>query len=182
MMWLTRHWLLLANTVLAVFATLPVVEPALKAEGADGPADAIFTTYSWVCHQMPSRSYFLLGQQMAYCERNTAIYGTMAICGLLWTRFGRRLPRLHWALFFALAAPMAIDGFSQLAGLRESTWQLRSLTGALFGLASVWFGFPLLDRNARLLRIVIRCLRRPTAGHSKPPSRQLAAQVEYAAA
>lgn len=160
-LWLARHWLLLANAALATFATLPVIEPVLRAAGLVQPADVIFGGYTWVCHQLPSRSYDILGQQMAYCERNTAIYGTMAVCGLLWIPWGRRLPRLHWALFGALASPMALDGFSQLAGLRESTWELRTLTGALFGLACVWFGFPLLERNARLLRLTVRLLCRP---------------------
>jgi uncharacterized membrane protein len=59
--------------------------------------------------------------------------------------------------------PMAVDGFTQLFGLRESTWQLRTLTGGLFGLACVWFGFPLLDRTARLFRIALRCLERPAS-------------------
>jgi uncharacterized membrane protein len=162
-LWLARHWLALVNSALAVFATLPVVEPLLRTAGIVQPADAIFDSYTWVCHQLPSRSYEIAGQQMAYCERNTAIYGTMALCGLLWARFGQRAPRLHWALFLAMVVPMALDGFTQLAELRESTWQLRTLTGALFGLACVWFGFPLLERNARLLRISVRLLQRPVA-------------------
>ena len=40
---------------------------------------------------------------------------------------------------------MAIDGFTQLFGWRESTPELRTLTGALFGLASVWLIYPRID-------------------------------------
>ncbi len=41
---------------------------------------------------------------------------------------------------------MALDGFTQLFGLRESNWQLRVLTGGLFALSCVWVAFPYLGR------------------------------------
>jgi len=162
--WLARHWLALANGGLLVFASLPVLAPLLVAAGANPGGQAIYAGYSWVCHQLPSRSYFLFGEQLAYCQRNVAIYGSMAAAGLLWARFGRKLPRLSWPWFVALALPMAIDGFTQLVELRESTWQLRTLTGALFGVACVLFAYPRLNRHARFLR---RLLRQPA-----PPSRR----------
>ena len=154
--WLTRRWSGFASAFLLAFASLPVLEPLLRAGRMTGSADAIVQAYSLVCHQLPGRSYFLLGYQMAYCERDTAIYATMALAGLLWARFHRRLPRLHWSLFLVLTLPMAVDGFTQLFGLRESTWGLRTLTGALFGLACVWFAFPLLSTSAKLVRIALR--------------------------
>jgi hypothetical protein len=40
---------------------------------------------------------------------------------------------------------MALDGFTQLFGWRESTWELRVSTGLLFGLASGWLVLPHLD-------------------------------------
>ena len=43
--------------------------------------------------------------------------------------------------YLLLIAPMAIDGLTQLVGWRESNWELRTLTGALFGLASAAFYF-----------------------------------------
>lgn len=153
---LLRRWPWPANGFLLLFAALPVLAPLLHAGGVSGSADAITAAYSVVCHQLPSRSYFLAGYQMAFCERDTAIYATMALAGLAWARWRRRLPRLHWSAFLLLALPMAVDGFSQLFGLRESTWQLRTLTGALFGLGCVWFGFPLIDTTMKLLRIGLR--------------------------
>jgi uncharacterized membrane protein len=144
------------NAFLVAFASLPVLAPVLRAVKMTGSADAIVQAYSLVCHQMPGRSYLLFGYQMAYCERDTAIYATMALSGLLWARFHRRLPRLHWSVFPLLVLPMAVDGFTQLFGLRESTWELRTLTGALFGAACVWYGFPLLAASIKLSRIALR--------------------------
>ena len=47
---------------------------------------------------------------------------------------------------FLLWLPMAIDGFTQLFGLRESNWELRVVTGGLFALSLVWVAFPYLER------------------------------------
>ncbi len=56
-----RHWLLYVNAVLGVFVLLPFAAPALMAIGATGPADAIYLFYSFMCHQLPQRSFFLFG-------------------------------------------------------------------------------------------------------------------------
>jgi len=138
--------------MLLVFAALPAVAPILRAGHYLAPADMIFGGYAWVCHQMPSRSWFLFGQQMAYCERNTAIYGAMAVCGLLWPRLRAFLPKPRFWMYSVACLPMALDGFSQLVGMRESNWELRTLTGALFGAACIWYGFPLLERYLTYMR------------------------------
>ena len=41
--------------------------------------------------------------------------------------------------------PIAIDGGTQLIGWRESNWFLRTVTGALFGFASVWLAYPYVE-------------------------------------
>jgi len=46
-------------------------------------------------------------------------------------------------------APIALDGFSQLFGLRESNYLLRTATGAIFGLASVWLAYPHIEDAMR---------------------------------
>jgi len=143
-----RHWLFVANTLLIVFSTLPVLAPILAAIGFEGVSNAIFVAYSLTCHQMPSRSYFIFGHQMAYCERNTAIYCSMALAGLAYVRFRRRGMRpLPWRWYLLLILPMAVDGFTQLFGWRESTWLLRGITGTLFGLATIWLAFPYLQES-----------------------------------
>jgi len=57
--------------------------------------------------------------------------------------------------------PIALDGFSQLPGLipglpdiinRESTPFLRTLTGALFGLMTAWYLFPLIEVSMKETR------------------------------
>jgi uncharacterized membrane protein len=143
-----RHWLLIGNVGMILFATLPVLAPILAALGFEGISLLIFQVYSLTCHQMPDRSYFLFGHQMAYCERNTAIYGTMALAGLAYAGLRRKgLPTLSLLWYAVLILPIAVDGFSQLFGWRESTWLLRGLTGSLFGLATIWLCFPRLQES-----------------------------------
>jgi uncharacterized membrane protein len=47
---------------------------------------------------------------------------------------------------------MAIDGFTQLFGLRSSNWQLRTLTGVLFGVGSAWLALPYLEEAFQDIR------------------------------
>jgi uncharacterized membrane protein len=143
-----RHWLAYFNAGLVVFAGLPILAPILAALGANGAALVIFQAYSITCHQMSTRSYFIFGHQMAYCERNTAIYGTMAVAGLAYSYLRKRgLPPLDLSLYLLFIMPMAVDGFTQLFLLRESTWYLRGITGALFGIATAWFVLPRFDES-----------------------------------
>jgi len=60
-----------------------------------------------------------------------------------WRRSIRPLPFL-W--YLVLIAPIAIDGTTQAFMLRESTPLLRAITGALFGVATVWLCYPHVQR------------------------------------
>jgi uncharacterized membrane protein len=171
---LARHWLPALNALLAVFVTLPLLAPLLMAYGYTQPAGLIYAFYRITCHQEPQRSYFLagprvtysrdeieaatnlrplsaylgspeMGYKAAYCERDTAMYMVMLLAGLAFSVMRRRLPRLPPLLYALLLVPLAVDGLTQLAGWRESTWLLRSVTGGLFGLANVWLLYPELD-------------------------------------
>ncbi len=83
-----------------------------------------------------------VGYKAAICQRDTAIYGSVFLAGLLYRYWNPQGRPLDWRIYILLLFPMAIDGGSQLIGLRESNWWLRSLTGAIFGIASVWFAYP----------------------------------------
>ncbi|HEX5504295.1 MAG TPA: DUF2085 domain-containing protein [Thermomicrobiales bacterium] len=147
-----RHWLLAVNLISGVFAVLPVLAPWLLARGVAFPANAIYFLYHFTCHQLPSRSFFIFGHQLAYCERDTAIYSGFFLLGLAYALVKGRIRPLAWRWLFLLWVPMALDGFTQLFGWRESTWELRVVTGALFALSCVWFGFPYLEQGFRDIR------------------------------
>jgi len=96
----------------------------------------------------------VLGYKLALCQRDIAIYGAILLFGLLFSITGRRLkslPFLAWILIGMV--PIGLDGVSQLVSqlpldfipYRESTPFLRTLTGALFGFTTAWFGYPIVE-------------------------------------
>ena len=159
-------------------------------------ADALYAAYHLTCHQWAFRSFFLFGQQpstassswptwastrsassasqglgwkMAFCERDLAIYVGLLLVGLLYAR-RRDLRPAGFLVYGVLILPMAVDGFTQLFGWRESTWELRVATGLLFGLASAWLVLPRLDAVIRTAsQRSGGMLRTPHANHCPPP-------------
>ncbi len=99
---------------------------------------------------MWARRFFLgtpeLGYKMAFCQRDFALYGAMWLGGVLFALSGRRWKPLAWRWFVLAWVPMALDGGTQLLGIRESTWPLRVFTGVLAGGALVWTLYPRLEQ------------------------------------
>jgi uncharacterized membrane protein len=87
------------------------------------------------------------GYKVALCERDVAIYGSVFLAGLVFALMRRRgkvrAPSLKVYLLFLI--PIAVDGLTQLVGWRESNWWLRTVTGAIFGAASVWLAYPYIE-------------------------------------
>jgi uncharacterized membrane protein len=100
-----------------------------------------------------------MGYKMALCQRDIAIYGAILLFGIIFSLSGKKIKPLPWYLWIILGlGPIGLDGFSQLLSqtglgifnwlpLRESTPLLRVLTGAFFGFATAWFGFPYLEES-----------------------------------
>ncbi len=92
------------------------------------------------------------GYKVAICQRDVAIYGSILLGGLSFglvrhrcRALGRPVPRLPLKAYLVALIPLAIDGGTQLVGLRESIWPLRLLTGLLFGLATIWLAYPYIE-------------------------------------
>jgi uncharacterized membrane protein len=165
-----RHWLLVFNVVAFFLASLPFVIPFLASQGYTSVANWMHMSFGLMCHQMPERSFTLFGEQMALCHRMTAIYGATFIAGIGYAIIRDRLPPLSFRALAIMAAPMALDGFTQLFGLRESIWELRLLTGSLFALGVMWFALPRLESGFRDIRTVVetRFNRLVREGRSNP--------------
>jgi len=108
----------------------------------------------------------LVGYKVAFCERDVAIYGSLALFGLLFQLTGRKLKQLPWYLWLILAViPIGLDGVTQIPSLmvnppvwlplRESTPFLRLLTGGLFGFFSGWFVFPMMEESVAITRVAL---------------------------
>jgi uncharacterized membrane protein len=160
---------------IAAFVAGALAAPVLAVAGWQSASVALYAAYHFACHQWAFRSFFVfgsapvgiytqqqladqgldpfsfigssdLGWKMAFCERDLAIYIGLLVVGLIYAPH-RDMRPASFGLYALLILPMAVDGFTQLFGWRESTWQLRVATGLLFGLASGWLVLPRLDAS-----------------------------------
>lgn len=111
---LARHWLTVANGAVLIYVGLPFVAPLLLAAGFSSAANAIYRLYSLACHQLPSRAFYVAGEQVAICQRDVAIYVSMLVGGLLFGLLRQQLNPLRPGWYLLLILPMAFDGGTQL--------------------------------------------------------------------
>lgn len=158
-----RHWLAVLIVLTAIFI-LPIIGyPVMMATGnpvLQSIAGTIQTAYHMTCHQLPERSLFIEGYEMAVCSRCFAIYAAFLAGCVAFAFFRTKLKIWSIVWYIVLCVPMAIDGFAQLFSVAiprtigpgwqiiwtvESTNELRLITGVIFGLASALYVLPYLQ-------------------------------------
>ncbi len=75
--WLSNHYTLLFNLILAVYIGIPFLAPVFMKVGFTGPARIIYTVYRPLCHQLAYRSWFLFGEQPAYPRAQAQVGGLL---------------------------------------------------------------------------------------------------------
>ncbi len=144
-------WAIVAAGSLAVLAMIVGAPLAIKS-GHPFWGLGIYRAFSYVCHQIPERSFFIAEHQFAVCARCTGLYVGFAVAVLLYP-FARSLrqieaPRRKW--LFLAAAPLTIDFALGFFGIWENTHFSRFATGALLGAVSVFYVMPgLMDLSLR---------------------------------
>jgi uncharacterized membrane protein len=104
-----------------------------------------------------------LGYKVAFCQRDTAIYGAILLFGLLFGVLRRRWtvrPLPWWAYILLGLIPMGLDGGYQLLSYvlpfvfpsislqpYETTPLMRVVTGTMFGWATVWLAYPYVQES-----------------------------------
>jgi uncharacterized membrane protein len=208
MKFLSKYWIVVFGIAFGIYTGLPFLVPVFMRIGWSNAGNAIYFIYSFLCHQMSQRSFFLFGPKLTYSlaeikatgqntsnflalrhfignsamgwkvawsDRMVSMFTSLWFFGLLWWPFRKRIPKLPiWGVVLFML-PMAVDGGTHLLsdfagiglGFRDTnmwlailshnvfrpefyngdTWGsfnsiLRLLTGILFGLGLVWFGFP----------------------------------------
>jgi uncharacterized membrane protein len=147
---LARHWLGLLNGVLLVITGLALLAPYLEHAGLPIPGLLIHKAFRVLCHQKTERCFYVSGHPMAVCSRCFAVYASFLTVGLAFGTW-RSLTKRCWEeiplwSLGVLALPMALDGLTQLVGLRESTQAIRTITGTLVGAGVGLFVYPFLGR------------------------------------
>ena len=144
---LILHWATMITYVLGILVFAALSVPFLSYFGLDGISKQIFFALHMVCAQIPSHSFYIFGHQLGMCARNFSIYASMFIGSLIFVLSKKRIPGIPWWIWVLMILPLALDGTTQMFGWRESTWELRVLTGTLFGLGNVWFALPLIQKK-----------------------------------
>lgn len=136
-------WVAVLLVTLAIAAAV-VVAPVAQATGHTAFASAIYKTFSFLCHQIPERSFHLAGHQFAVCSRCTGLYAGFALATLSYPVF-RSLPRtdtpsIIW--LFVSAVPLALDFGLTYFGIWQNNHFTRFTTGALFGAVAAIYVVP----------------------------------------
>lgn len=133
---------LLALTLMIL--ALVLAAPVLLAHAYLEPANLIYKAFSFLCHQIPERSFHLEGHQLAVCSRCTGIYAGFA-ASVLFYPLVRSLrkpdsPSRLWLV--AACVPIALDFALGFFGIWENTHLSRFATGAIFGAACALYVVP----------------------------------------
>src|SRR3990170_261756 len=64
--WLSSHWLQIFLVLYGMWVFTPFLAPIFMYIGWTGAGKAIYFIYSFFCHQLPERSFFLFGQKSMY--------------------------------------------------------------------------------------------------------------------
>jgi len=136
-------WAGTAVIALALVAFI-VGAPIAAAYGHPAIAAATYKTFSYVCHQIPERSFHLADHKFAVCSRCTGLYTGFALTILVYP-LGRSLNRTDtpsriWLILAAL--PLAIDFALGYFNIWHNTHLSRFSTGALLSSVAVFFIMP----------------------------------------
>jgi uncharacterized membrane protein len=107
--------------------------PILLAHSCHKSASLLHFSFSYICHQIPDRSFFLLGYSLPVCHRCSGIYLGLFLGSLIEIRLAHHSPRARRIFVLAACIPMLVDGLLSYSGLWPGTGLGRFFTGFWFG-------------------------------------------------
>ena len=139
--------------LIAFWVFLIVFTPIAQANNLTSISGPIYKFCSFICHQIPTRSFFVENQPFAVCSRCFGIYSGLFF-GFVLYPFLRPIEKTEpfprsW-LFLAMI-PMWIDWSLGFFEIWENTHLSRFLTGLILGTACALFIVPALVEIFRLL-------------------------------
>jgi len=145
-------WALITTIALAVLALI-IAAPLTESGNHAWFSSTIYKAFSFVCHQIPERSFHVAGHQFAVCSRCTGLYAGFAFAALIYP-LARSLkrsdsPRRIWLILAAI--PLVIDFVLGYLSIWENTHLSRFLTGALLSSVAVFYVMPGLIDLSNLL-------------------------------
>jgi uncharacterized membrane protein len=129
---LTSARILLAGTW-GLFCATILAAPILAFYSCHKTAVCLYFSFSGICHQIPDRSFFLLGHSLPVCHRCSGIYLGLLLGSLIDGRFVQRSRRARRVWIFSACVPMFLDFVLSYSGLWAGTAHTRFFTGMWFG-------------------------------------------------
>jgi len=147
-----KVWIVSSAFVL-FWILLILAAPVAKANGYSQISTPLYSFFSYICHQMPSRSFFVEGEKFGVCSRCFGVYLGLLLGFLLyplWRAIDEIEPLPRFWLFLSLV-PIGIDWSLGVFGIWENTFTTRLITGLILGLACATFMMPALVEITRNL-------------------------------
>jgi len=155
-----RSWAVGAAVVL-IWVLLIVAAPLAKTNGLRSLSSPLYHFFSFICHQIPERSFHIEGEQFAVCSRCFGVYfGLLAGFAVypLWRNIEGIEPIPRFWLFLSLI-PIAIDWSLTIFGIWENNHPSRFITGLILGASCATFIVPAIVEITRNLRYRRRDIR-----------------------
>lgn len=114
--------------------------PYLKSR-SDQRSAFFYAIFSPVCHQIPSRSFFIFGHSLAVCARCLGVYSGILGGTILFPFFrgfsSLILPKTRTFILFSM--PIATDALGNLLHLWRTSAELRFVTGFIWGVILAFY-------------------------------------------
>src|SRR5687768_10010069 len=117
-----KVWSLIVGIV-GVWVIAIVTAPISQYAGIESLSWPLYKFFSYICHQIPDRSFYLLGEQFGVCSRCLGVYVGILVGVLvypLWRGVDSVDPLPRFWLFLSLI-PIAIDWSLTFFGIWENT-------------------------------------------------------------
>lgn len=147
-----RSWAV-GLAVVVVWVVLIVIPPLAKANGLVALSSPLYHFFSFICHQIPERSFHIGTEQFAVCSRCFGVYFGLLLGFViypLWRNIDEIEPIPRFWLFASLI-PIGIDWSLTIFGIWENNHPSRSITGLILGVACATFIIPAIVEITRNL-------------------------------
>jgi uncharacterized membrane protein len=146
-----------AVSLIGILLLLAIVgAPLALANGHLTLAGDIYNGFSFLCHQLPDRSFHLAGHQFAVCSRCTGLYLGFALTALAYPLIRpirmTTTPALIWLILATV--PLLIDFSLGYFDIWANTHASRFISGALLSSVAVFYIIPgLVEITSKIGRI-----------------------------
>ena len=131
-------------TAIFLWCALIIVAPWLASNEHAFSSGLIYLFFSKICHQIPERSFFIFGKQLAVCSRCTGLYFGFLLGAILYATLFK-LNRVWIPSRELIILPLiliSIDISIRVLHVAENTFASRFSTGIILGASTALFMAP----------------------------------------